>query len=161
MRKDSEMATLTDIIYYLISNYPHKDELSNARVTKMVYLADWHAAVKLGHQLTYIRWFFNNFGPFVTDVHSTILFSPELFTATHKENYFGGQKTLFAVKDNNYIPSISCEEKLIIDRVIEVTKDKTWDQFITFVYSTYPIVNSERYSQLDLVALAQEYKMKK
>ena len=42
-----------------------------------------------------------------------------------------------------------------------VTKDKTWDQFITFVYSTYPIVNSERYSQLDLVALAQEYKMKK
>ena len=49
------MATLTDIIYYLISNYPHKDELSNARVTKMVYLADWHAAVKLGHQLTYIR----------------------------------------------------------------------------------------------------------
>ena len=65
------------------------------------------------------------------------------------------------MKDNNYIPSISCEEKLIIDRVIEVTKDKTWDQFITFVYSTYPIVNSERYSQLDLVALAQEYKMKK
>ena len=65
------------------------------------------------------------------------------------------------MKDNNYIPSISCVEKLIIDRVFEVAKDKTWDQFITFVYSTYSIVNSERYSQLDLVALAQEYKMKK
>jgi len=34
------MKKLANIIAYLSSNYPHKNELSKARLTKLVYLAD-------------------------------------------------------------------------------------------------------------------------
>ena len=39
-RKVSSVDHLRDIVAYVCKNYPYKDELSNARVTKMVYLAD-------------------------------------------------------------------------------------------------------------------------
>jgi hypothetical protein len=39
------MAELKDIIAYYCKQYPHKAELSKARLTKMVYLADWKSAI--------------------------------------------------------------------------------------------------------------------
>ena len=36
------MAKLVDVVGYLCEHYPHKAELSKARLTKMVYLADWN-----------------------------------------------------------------------------------------------------------------------
>jgi len=35
--------------------------------------------------------------------------------------------------------------------------DLEWQDLLRLVYSTYPILSSERYSELDLVALAKEY----
>ena len=54
------MTELKEVISYLVSKYPHKDELSNARLTKMIYLADWRHAITQGNQITDIRWFFDN-----------------------------------------------------------------------------------------------------
>ena len=64
------MANLKDIIAYILQNYPSnmKHELLNARVTKMVYLADWRNCVRSKGQVSDIKWYFDNFGPFVWDV---------------------------------------------------------------------------------------------
>lgn len=156
------MATLTNIIYYLLDAYPNKAELSNARVTKMIYLADWHSAIMRNKQVTNISWFFNNFGPFVSDILQEIEAHPNLFSITHTSTYLGNQKTLFGInKETSFIPNLEKEEIDILDKVISVTKEKTWDQFITFVYSTFPIANSDRYKFLDLVKMAEEYKKNK
>lgn len=54
-------------------------------------------------------------------------------------------------------PSLTDEEKDLLDFVINSSASKNWDDFIKLVYSTYPIVTQERFAKLDLIALACEY----
>ncbi|TNE62673.1 MAG: DUF4065 domain-containing protein [Alphaproteobacteria bacterium] len=151
------MATLKDTVAYILKEYPHKDELSNARVTKLVYLSDWRQSITKGEQITGINWYFDNFGPFVWDVKNTVNDDAETFSVEHSLNLFGAPKTLFKLKDKKFEPDLSDEEKASIKHAIEQTKALSWDSFISLVYSTYPIMSSDRYSSLDLPELAKEY----
>lgn len=152
------MNKLKEVIAYILINYPHKDELSNARLTKMVYLSDWKRAIEHRKQITDIEWYFDNYGPFVSDVQNEILQHPELFDCKNTVNMFGGTKTLFSIKNAHYRPALSQDEMSAIDHVINQTKTLNWDSFINLVYSTHPISSSSRYSSLDLVEKAKEYK---
>lgn len=152
------MSSLIDIAYYICKNYPHKDELSKARLTKMVYLTDWKSCLIKDHQLTTIEWFFDNYGPFVDDIHNEIAKRTDLINITHTLNYYGSEKTLYSISQNEYLPTLDESDKIIIDEVIERTKSMHWDDFINFVYSTYPIATSQRYSKLNLREKAHEYK---
>lgn len=150
------MTTLKDIIYYIIKTYPIKDHLSNARITKIIYLADWYSANVFRHQITDIKWYFNNYGPFVNDILETAMQNENLFSVKIINNFYGAPKRIIGIKDD-YKPNLTDQDIQALQRVIEITKDKTWEQFITFVYSTYPIVSSERYTELDLLELAVDY----
>jgi hypothetical protein len=150
------MTALRDIVAYLLKNYPHKEELSNARLTKMVYLADWRAALKLGRQLTEIDWKFNNYGPYVHDV-SDLAEDDPTFEKKYMLNFYGQPKELITLR-TDYHPAIPNEEKEVLDHVISKTSPKMWDGFIQLVYSTYPIRTQPRYSALNLVKLAEDYR---
>ena len=151
------MAHLKDVMAYLLSKYPHKSEQSKARVTKMVYLFDWKHVLKTGHQSTNIEWYFDNYGPYVNDVVNEAKANPGLFSLSSTENMYGTKKTLIELRDGNYIPDLSDEEKRSLDHVVETTKNLNWSQFISLVYSTYPVVASDRYGAMDLPQLAHDY----
>lgn len=151
------MAGLTDVIAYILKNYPDKSDLSNARVTKLVYLSDWRHAITYKSQITNINWYFDNFGPFVWDIKRTAEISSDLFVIHHSSNAYGNPKLLIGLRREDYIPELSENERKSIDHVIDKTKDLIWSQFIRLVYSTHPIVSSNRYSYLDLVEKAEEY----
>lgn len=151
------MAELRDVIAYLCLNYPYKNQLSNARVTKMVYLADWLSAFRRGRQLTEIEWFFNHYGPYVLDVVETAR-ADEDFTVELTYNFFGDPKEVIRVRDGATYPSLTEEDQEILSFVIDSTASKNWEQFIQLVYSTYPVLTQERYSVLNLVELAEAYK---
>ncbi|HEV7744083.1 MAG TPA: Panacea domain-containing protein [Pyrinomonadaceae bacterium] len=155
------MATIKDTLAYLLLQYPHKSELSNARVTKMVYLADWHHVLKSDRQVTEILWFYDNYGPFVWDVKDTAEAEKSLFRVASSTNFFGNPKFEFEILDDNYQPRLSDSERESLDHVIESTKRLGWDSFIRIVYSTYPIVSSQRYSFLNLQKKAAEYRQQK
>ncbi len=152
------MSNLIDIIYYTCQKYPHKDELSKARLTKMVYLSDWKSCLVNNCQLTKIDWFFDNYGPFVDDVHQEIKKYPNLIEIVHTSNYYGYDKTLYVITKNDYVPNLTKTEESIIDEVIEKTQTMHWDSCINFIYSTYPIATSPRYSKLNLLEKSLEYK---
>lgn len=152
------MAKLQDILVYLLANYPIKSELSNARVTKMVYLADWKHAIETGGQMSPINWFFNNYGPFVWDVKDTVEANPELFSLRTDTNFYGQPKLLIDLREEPYAPSLSNSERQALDHVIATTKQMDWASFIQLVYSTYPVVKSPRYSSLNLAQYAAEYR---
>lgn len=154
------MTHLVDIIAYLAKKYPYKNELSKARLTKMVYLSDWKFAITYGSQMTNLNWFFDNYGPFVWDIIDIVRANPKLFEVEETVNAFGANKSLISIKTPEYVPNISNDEKNVLDFVIESTKELTWKGFINLVYSTYPIVMSERYSPLDLPKLAKVYNNK-
>lgn len=141
---------------YFCQNYPYRDELSNSRLTKLVYLSDWFSCLLYGKQLTEIRWVFNHYGPYVDDIIDTAR-QDRLFVISNSQNFYGDNKLIISC-DENYQPMISIEEKNIIDFVIEKTKSMYFNEFIDYVYSTYPISSQQRYLNLDLVSLAREYK---
>jgi hypothetical protein len=150
------MACLRDTVAYICKHYPHKNELSNARVTKMVYLADWRSAITRGKQLTNIPWVFNHHGPFVYDVLDAVRDDPA-FEVVSTRNMYGAPKDLLRAANDVSYPSLEEDEKDVLDFVVETSAEKNWDDFMRLVYSTYPIVARERYTKLDLVELAKEY----
>jgi hypothetical protein len=155
------MANLKDVMAYFLAEYPLKDELSNARLTKMVYLADWKSAIERGKTITDIKWFFDNHGPFVWDIKNTAAQNSDLFTVRSTRNVYGGKKDVLELVDEGYEPRLSSRERGYLDHVIEQTKPLLWADFIRLVYSTYPVASSDRYETLDLAAKAKEYQKAK
>lgn len=148
---------LQDLIAYIVKHYPHAHDLSNARVTKMVYLADWFSLINKQGTLSHIDWYFDNYGPFVWDVKRCVE-SSAILKLTSTRTMFGNKKELVELADTDYIPSVSDEGKAALDHIIKQTEKLNWTSFIRLVYSTYPIAKSEKYSKLDLPVLAEEYR---
>jgi hypothetical protein len=155
------MAEFKDIVAYLCDRYPNPNELSNARLTKMVYLADWKSAIERGEQLTSLTWEFSHYGPYIPDV-IRLARSEEDFEIERSETIYGDERELVRHKGKSGTaagyPSLEREDKDLLDFVIRSVEDKNFTEFVKLVYSTYPIVTQERYSKLDLVNLAMQYK---
>ena len=157
------MVELKTVMYYIIKNYPNrmKKELSNARLTKMIYLSDWKKSINEGKQITNIEWYFDNYGPFVGDVLDEAEKNKDVFSIKHTINMYGQPKTYFEIKENSNmdkeIEKIHDKTKDVLDYIINITSKMYWNAFIKLVYSTYPITSSERYSKLNLVKKAKEY----
>lgn len=153
------MAQLKDVIAYLCSGYPYKQELSKARTTKMIYLADWLSAIKRGIQITDIKWVYDQHGPYVKDVIDVVRDNPQLFSVETSLNMFGEKKELIKLIDSGHSPrNLSDEDVVILDYVIHATAPKSWSEFIKLVYSTYPVIAQSKFASLNLVELAKTYK---
>ncbi|OOY10585.1 Panacea domain-containing protein [Thioclava sp. F36-7] len=150
------MNKISEVAAYICEHYPHKSELSKARLTKLVYLADWKSCEKRGEQITPIQWYFHNFGPYVDDVIDTVSSEAARFSVIRTKNVYGDEKTEIQLKPNEKSTELSGNEKLIIDQVIEDTKRFYWKDFIKHVYATPPIADSDRYSYLDLKSFAEK-----
>ncbi|EMN7336071.1 MULTISPECIES: Panacea domain-containing protein [Vibrio] len=151
------MNKLQNVVGYLCKTYPHKGELSKARLTKLVYLTDWFSALVDEKQVTDIEWLFNHFGPYVDDVYQCA--DERLgFTKSVEKTYYGKDKSLIGFKGELDDGGLSQREIAIMDKVISKTKKLYFDDFIDYVYSTYPVKSNERYSHLNLVTLAKEFK---
>ena len=142
------MSILNTIIKYICSSYPFPSELSNARLTKLVYLTDWESVKINSRQFTEINWYFDNYGPFVHDIY-TIAERDTHIEIISTYTFYGTPKTLFRYVGRP--PVIDERIKHIIDKVIDDTKSMYWNEFIEHVYNTPPIKGSNRYSFLDLV----------
>ena len=151
------MNNLQNIVAYFCTHYPHKGELSKARLTKLVYLADWYSSLVDGKQLTDIKWVFNHYGPYVDDVVHSVQHSNN-FKITHEQTMFGSDKFLIGFNGTFDKKCLSERVIAILNAVINNTKSLYFNDFIDYVYSTYPIVSKNRYSSLNLVQLANEYK---
>ena len=152
------MAQLRDVMAYFCVNYPYTEELSKARLTKMIYLADWRSAITRGHQLTDVRWEFSYHGPYVKDIIDLARQDPD-FEVSRIENVYGDLKEVISVKDNEIdYPSLTAEDREVLEYVIETTAPKFWEPFMKLIYSTYPIVSRPRFAKLNLVELAEEYR---
>jgi uncharacterized phage-associated protein len=147
---------LEKIIAYICQQYPYKDELSDARLTKMVYLTDWFSSLVDDKQATEIKWLFNHYGPYVPDIYQVAKDNGNFVVKTKSTVYGNHKKIIDYIGDDkiNLEPLI----KSVIDKVIDKTKSMYFNDFIDYVYSTYPVKNNDRYSILDLPRLAHEYR---
>ena len=126
--------------------YPYAQELSKARLTKMIFLADWENFKINKEQISNIEWYFDNFGPYVTNIIDIAYNDPDVRVVSTRTIY-GTDKTLIEYKGE--IPNIDINVKAILDKVINDTRSLSWKNFIDYVYATPPIKQSERYNYLD------------
>ena len=151
------MRKIQDVVHYLIKTYPHKQELSKARLTKMVYLADWLSAIRAENQITSIEWIFHNHGPYVDDVVNSVRTDDHL-RVVETTNAYGNKKELIVVAKEFPLPELSPDEKQILDHVVQTCAPLYWNEFMRLVYSTYPVMTQPRYTVLELPQRASEYK---
>ena len=59
---------IKDLVRYIVKNYPNKNDLSKARLNKLIYLIDWKSALDNQEQISNIEWIFNHYGPYVNDI---------------------------------------------------------------------------------------------
>lgn len=143
---------LRSVIRYIVKNYPYPDDLTKTRITKLVYLVDWEFMEKYGKQLTNIDWYFDHYGPYVSDVLDDADDDKVLSINKTTSNY-GTVKYIVKPKrdkEDLVYPGLYNSDTEILDKVISETEDLSWNEFIDYVYSTKPIQNSSRYSKLDL-----------
>lgn len=144
------MDKLQDIVAYLAENYPHKSELSKARITKLVYLADWQAVKSNRFQITNIKWYFHNFGPYVDDVIEAARNDDRTQVFFTQNAYGDSKEQVRYVGSGNEGRNLSEITKAYLDTVIEETRKLYWKDFIKHVYGTPPVAQSQRYRFLDL-----------
>jgi hypothetical protein len=150
------VASLRDIILYICMGYPYPKELSKARLTKMVYLADWRSAITQGKTLTNIQWHYNHYGPSVDDVVEAARNDPGLLVKK-TSNALAPEKEVISALPEAELGPLSEQETAVLDHVIRETAPLHWTEFVKMVYSTYPVLTGRRYETLDLVQLAEEY----
>ena len=151
-------ASLLDIIIYIFKNYPRIEELSKPRLVKLVYLIDWKSSLEHREQTTDIQWYFNHYGPYVDDIISLIKRTPDVFDVTSYQNPYGGVSDKIVLREITR-KSVKLPEqvKSIVDFVIEKTHKLGWSDFISLVYSTYPVKSNSKYTNLNLIESAIEY----
>lgn len=154
------MAQLKDVIAYFCAHYPHKDELSKSRLTKLIYLADWKAAIDHNEQITDINWIFNHYGPYVEDI-ARLAQNDADFNVARGINEYGNPKSMISLKNEDLTISLDDKDQAILDYVINSTKRLYWNDFIKLVYSTYPVLTGQRGKRLDLIEAARRYSANK
>ena len=151
------MKNLNEIIGYIVKHYPKPNQLSKARLNKVLYLIDWKSVLQHNEQMTSIQWVYNHYGPYVDDVETSIMFD-DRFEIEKTTNIYGNEKNIIKLKNSAQFKEPDKEEKMIIDFIIEKTNKYNFSDFIKLVYSTYPIISQPQGSQLNLKELAKEYK---
>lgn len=122
----------------------------------MLYLADWRSCLVNNKQLTDLVWMLTYFGPNADRIETHLLFE-DLFRIEVLSDSSGEEKEIVYLVQMNYNPLLSIEECSVLDHVIYQTKNLRWKDFLRLVFSTYPVISTENYRELDLVSLANEY----
>ncbi|PIS00369.1 MAG: hypothetical protein COT84_08020 [Chlamydiae bacterium CG10_big_fil_rev_8_21_14_0_10_35_9] len=138
-----------------------KTLLSKARLVKLIYLVDWKSAINNKQQITDIKWIFNHYGPYVKEIINELDKSSYFVIQKYINNY-GNTAEKISLKEpidiNKANQLLSEKDRKIVDYVLSVTKHMNYTEFLKLIYSTYPILKSNRQDKMDLVLLAEEYK---
>lgn len=148
-----------DIIKYILEIYPHPNDLSKSRLVKIIFLCDWKYSLDFNQQITGIEWYFNHYGPYV-DLPINLIKREPGIDIILTENYYGTKKEII-VKNSSFEfgkLNLNNSEITTINFIVQITSDMSWDEFIDFVYSTFPVRAFARYSKFDLPKLAVKYK---
>lgn len=107
--------------------------------------------------MTDIQWIFNHYGPYVDDVINAVdgIYG---FSISRESTIYGTIKDVISFEEIGSEINLSPMDCSILNQVIEKTKNLYFNDFIDYVYSTYPVQSNERYSILNLECLANQYK---
>ncbi|WP_137201613.1 Panacea domain-containing protein [Pseudomonas sp. CFBP13528] len=154
----SSRSKLKDLIACILLQYPSPEDLSNSRLTKLIFLIDWKSCLVDGRKVSGIEWYFDHYGPYVEDVIELAKIDSD-FNVMPVRGQSGSIKNVIGLS-KGFCDVIELGEvsEYCVKFAIDLTAGKNYDEFIELVYSLYPVVTCPKYSDIDLVKKACEYK---
>lgn len=153
------MDNIKQIVTYLLLSTENK-QMQNLRLTQMVYLMDWKNCLVSGDQITGIKWELNTLGPFSSDIIKSVAHSRSNFVIDYSiSGEIDSVNTLIKLTSNPIDVSLmELSTKRALDFVIGSTSVLDHFEFISFIFSTFPVVKSKRFTSINLKSLSKEYK---
>ena len=145
---------------YFLSKSPGQI-LSNSRLTALIYLCDWKYCLINNSPLTNIVWHNENNGPFSWQVIDDIIHERKFFMINKSLGAFISLNTSIKLVDylNELRLGISEDMFRVMNFVNHQTVSLSKEELSSLVLSTYPIIRSKKFSDLNLKRLAIEYKL--
>lgn len=143
---------LRNIILYIVKMYPYSKTLTISRIEKLIYLINWEYVTRYNTQITNISWYFDNYGPYSSDVYNILNQDKDIKIQKDTSN-FGTVRYLVEPrkdKDSLNYRGLSDKEIEVIDEVITNTRLLSWNQLINYVYATTPIRKGKKHTYLNL-----------
>ena len=138
------MLNFVELFKIILSIYPQDKELTRDRLVKLTYLADWRSVITYKKQITSVKWYINNYGPYIEDMYKILA-----------DEKFDINKEIQRRKTEKY--NCDREINLVVNFIIDKTQDLDINTFSNLVFSTFPLATSPKYCYIDLVAKANQY----
>lgn len=138
------MLDFVEVFKIIISFYPEKQELTKDRLVKLTYLSDWRSAIVNKKQITNIKWYINNYGPYIENMYDIL-----------KKKGFDINNSIKERK--KFVGEIETETITIVEFIVNKTKNLNNNDFATLVFSTFPLATSTKYSHVNLIEKAEHY----
>ena len=153
------MATVRDLALYLIPRaMDHKTTVSLPRLIKLMYLADWRESFLNNSQITDVKWKFGSCGPSSEEIYAQLRKDVSAFVISEVMDRFGNPKTMVGKATFDCEGSLSDAQRLSADFILAIAKNRPWESLSALVSATYPIATREPGVELNLPALAEEYR---
>ena len=158
-----------DLLAYIWENYGGEDgqqfkdkraeDFTLSRTTKMIYLVDWKYALKRGRQATEVRWYFDQFGPYVNLVTT---FTKRFDLRQEKESKSKYRRRVRWLSPNPDISKdvgtpLSKEVQNVCKDVIKDVRNLSYLSFIRYVYRTPPIRYCDKFRHMNIVRVAKYF----
>lgn len=151
------MTALAEVLSYLLNRGAIREGVPPSRLARMLYLADWRAAILELPPVSPVRWTLGPFGPKSDEISEALRNNPDKFDFV-EVGMEQAPKKLVLPKTTEIIPPLSDVDKQILDFVIDKTRQLGSGQLLRLVFSTYPVLKGAQGGDLDLQQLADEYR---
>jgi hypothetical protein len=149
------MDPMRDVIIHVITRTSGTKSLSLLKLTTLLYLADWRAALTLGKQITDVAWI----QPFVAkmpEVAKYLVGNPLYFSIAHSDHPENPPEVFFV--GESLSSHLTQESRETVEFVLRSASQKPWPELFRLAYSTYPMLSQPPHSALNLIELAARYK---
>lgn len=151
------MSNTKQAIVYLLHQHPKKENLYLEQLAKILYLIDWKHTLEAARPYTDLQWVYESSGPWSDELDKIAQDDDlEVIRNAYRRNY-----DIIRLRHPGEL-SVSLGETAInvIGHIIRETVNLNIDEFNKLVYSTYPMVTTQRSHTINLLKAAREYKTK-
>lgn len=152
------MHNITDAVVYFLKNNPAKNRNTISWIMMFLYLSEWLFCLRNKERAFQVDWIIGRYGPFSHQVHESIKNSSDVFFINETSNNFGHRKDEVSLREHH--ESIENRENKITEiyqYVFNKTKDYSWNDMAYLIQSTYPFVNGNQTTSIDILNQAFEY----
>lgn len=146
---------MQDIILALLNGHPKG--IRDEELMWIVYLADWRSTIKSRNRLLQCVWTFGHYGPETEEFEAALEQYSWMFKTSRRRETNGIEFRWIQPEHPEYRVLLEEHEHAAVEHVLSTTSSLDRADLVRLVYSTFPMLSSERFTTLNLEDLADKY----